>query len=108
MKLTNIGGFKDINEYIEDKIRKYGQEEKNFQTLFHYMFSEKENIGDEKAFEIMDNGYTGKGCFVVLTAENGFELYINYYPEIKMFWARGYFLLSESETETLNKIFKLE
>ena len=72
------------------------------------IFSGKENIGDEKAFEIMDNGYTGKGCGVVLTAKNGFELYVNYYPEIEMFWARGYFLLSESETETLNKILKFE
>ena len=90
-------------DYTAFEITDEGEIEQIFE-----IFSGKENIGDEKAFEIMDSDYTGKGCFVVLTAKNGFELYINYYPEIEMFWARGYFLLSESETEILNKILKFE
>ena len=49
-----------------------------------------------------------KSCSIILVSENGFELYISYYPAVEMFWARGYFSLSEAETETLNKIFKLE
>ncbi len=49
-----------------------------------------------------------KSCSIILVSESGFELFINYNPAVEMFWARGYFLLSESETETLNKIFKLE
>ena len=56
----------------------------------------------------MKNGSPEEGCFVVLTAKNGFKLYINYYQSLNMVWARGYFSLSESETETLNRIFKLE
>ncbi len=92
-----------VLEYTAFEITDEAETEQIFE-----IFSGKENIGDEKAFEIMDNGYTGKECFVVLTAKNGFKLYISYYPEINMFWGRGYFDLSETETETLNKIFKLE
>ena len=44
MKLSNIHGFATIDKYVEDKIKRYGAEEKNFQTLFSYMFSEKQNI----------------------------------------------------------------
>lgn len=49
MKLTNINGFATIDKYVEDKIKRYGAEEKNFQTLFSYMFSEKNNILTESA-----------------------------------------------------------
>lgn len=90
-------------EYTDFEITDEAEIEKIFE-----IFSGKENIGDEKAFEIMDNGYTGKGCWILFTAQNGFELYVDYYSEIEMFWARGYFLLSESETETLNQILKFE
>ena len=72
------------------------------------ILSGKKNIGDEEGLGRMENGSPEKGCFVVLTAKNGFKLYMNYYQSLNMIWARGYFELSESETETLNKIFKLE
>lgn len=72
------------------------------------ILSGKKNIGDEEGLERMKNGSPEEGCFVVLTAKNGFKLYINYYQSLNMVWARGYFSLSESETETLNRIFKLE
>ena len=49
MKLTNINGFSTIDKYVEDKINRYGAEEKNFQTLFSYMFSEKNNVITESA-----------------------------------------------------------
>ena len=44
MKLTNINGFPDIDTYIEDKIKRYKAEEKSFQTLYSYIFSEKDNV----------------------------------------------------------------
>ena len=44
MKLTNINGFSDIDKYIEDKVNRYGAEEKSFATLQKYMFSEKNNV----------------------------------------------------------------
>lgn len=44
MKLTNINGFSDVDEYLEDKIKRYRAEEKSFQTLYSYMFSEKDNV----------------------------------------------------------------
>lgn len=44
MKLNNINGFLDIDAYIEDKIKRYEAEQKNFQTLYSYMFSEKSNV----------------------------------------------------------------
>jgi long-subunit acyl-CoA synthetase (AMP-forming) len=49
MKLSNINGFATIDKYVEDKIKRYGAEEKNFQTLFSYMFAEKQNIITESA-----------------------------------------------------------
>ena len=47
MKLTNIRGFRTIDEYICKKLEEYTQEEKTFPTLFNYMFSEKENVFSE-------------------------------------------------------------
>ncbi len=44
MRLTNIGGFRTINEYVKTKIEKYSQCEKNFETLFEFMFSERDNV----------------------------------------------------------------
>lgn len=44
MQLTNIRGFRTINEYVSWKIGKYGKCEKSFATLFEYMFSERDNI----------------------------------------------------------------
>ena len=44
MKLRNIAGFKNIDEYVAHKIKGYQEQEKNFQTLFSFMFSQRENI----------------------------------------------------------------
>lgn len=43
MALTNIAGFRDINEYVHHKLENYKKEEKNCETLFRFMFSEREN-----------------------------------------------------------------
>ncbi len=43
MQLTNIRGFRTINEYVSWKIAEYSKCEKNFATLFEYMFSERDN-----------------------------------------------------------------
>lgn len=47
MKLTNIAGFNSIDEYVESKLAEYSAREKNFETLFEFMFSEKNNIMSE-------------------------------------------------------------
>ncbi len=44
MKLTNIGGFQKIEEFVSWKLREFEKEEKDFSVLFRYMFSERENI----------------------------------------------------------------
>ncbi len=44
MKLKNIAGFHSIDDYARDKLARYDRQEKNFETLFSYMFSERENI----------------------------------------------------------------
>lgn len=44
MRLSNIGGFRTINEYVKNKIEKYSRCDKNFETLFEFMFSERDNV----------------------------------------------------------------
>ena len=44
MRLQNIRGFRNIDEYVRDKIQRYDAQEKNFENLFFYMFSERENV----------------------------------------------------------------
>ncbi len=44
MKLTNIGQFHKISDYVSWKLNEFASEEKSFRTLFKYMFSESENI----------------------------------------------------------------
>ncbi len=44
MQLTNIRGFRTINEYVSWKIGEYGKCDKSFATLFEYMFSERDNV----------------------------------------------------------------
>lgn len=44
MKLTNISGFKNIEEYILHKLSLYELREKSFDTLFEFMFSEADNV----------------------------------------------------------------
>ena len=44
MKLNNIHGFGSIDDYVKFKIAEYGDKEKNFETLFDFMFYETDNI----------------------------------------------------------------
>ncbi len=44
MKLENIRGFSNIDEYVKDKLARYTKEEKSFETLFGYMFDEENNV----------------------------------------------------------------
>ena len=44
MKANHIGGFSSIDEYVKHKLSRYEKEEKNFETLFHYMFDETDNV----------------------------------------------------------------
>lgn len=49
MKLTNIDGYKTIDEYITQKLADFEKEEKTFETLFAYMFRESHNIMAESS-----------------------------------------------------------
>ena len=44
VKLTNVGGFDNIYDFVKNKIEKYKIREKNMESLFALMFSEEENI----------------------------------------------------------------
>ncbi len=44
MKLNNIHGFSSIDEYVQYKLSAYSAEEKNFETLFRFMFDESNNV----------------------------------------------------------------
>jgi len=44
VKLQNIGGFDTIDRFVTYKIEEYGKREKTLETLFHFMFSEEENV----------------------------------------------------------------
>ena len=44
MVLNNVGGFQNITEYVQDKTKRYQKENKSFETLFRYMFSEEKNV----------------------------------------------------------------
>ena len=44
MKLQNIHGFSSINDYVKYKLDAYSKEEKNFESLFHFMFDESNNV----------------------------------------------------------------
>ena len=44
MRIDNIRGFGSIDEYIRAKLDEYSREEKSFETLFKYMFSETDNV----------------------------------------------------------------
>ena len=43
-KLTNVGRFDNIYDYVNDKINAFSKEEKTFSALFSYMFSEEGNV----------------------------------------------------------------
>ncbi len=44
MQLTNILGHRTLTEYVSWKLGEYEKKEKTFETLFEYMFSERDNI----------------------------------------------------------------
>jgi long-subunit acyl-CoA synthetase (AMP-forming) len=44
MRLNNICGFNDLPEFVSHKLSEYEKEEKNFESLFRYMFCESENV----------------------------------------------------------------
>ena len=44
VKLTNIGRFDNIDDFIKDKLEKYKDREKTMESLFEFMFSEETNI----------------------------------------------------------------
>lgn len=47
MKLNNVGRFSNINDYAKDKLSRFSKEEKTFEKLFEYMFSEGDNVMTE-------------------------------------------------------------
>lgn len=49
MIVNHIGGFASIDEYVSYRLAKYEKEEKNFESLFHYMFDEQDNIMAESS-----------------------------------------------------------
>lgn len=52
MKLTNVGEFNNIYDFVNNKVELYKSREKNMETLFEFMFSEQDNIMAE-----MSDGY---------------------------------------------------
>lgn len=48
MRLNNIAGFKSIQEFVNWKIELFGKNEKTYNTLFNFMFSEEKNVFCEK------------------------------------------------------------
>ena len=52
MKLNNISGFANINQYVNHKLQSFEKQNKTFATLFEFMFSESENVMAETS-----NGY---------------------------------------------------
>ena len=44
MKLRNVHGFNNIDDYVRYKLDLYGQKEKTMETLFELMFDETDNV----------------------------------------------------------------
>lgn len=55
----SLGGFHRINQYVQNKLDRFGAEEKNFSVLYRYMFSERSNIFAESTdgFRILETTY---------------------------------------------------
>ena len=49
MRNQSIGGFRTINAYVADKLRRFSATDKSFGALFGVMFSEKENVMFEQS-----------------------------------------------------------
>ncbi len=101
MKLNNVANFTNLKDYIQDKIEKFKNKEKNFENLFYFMFCEKNNVFAETTNGYKINKLTygqceeqikvladalskqltlEKGSFVGLAMENSIEW-------IQTFWA---------------------
>ena len=48
MKLTNIGGFNTIDEFVNYKLKRLTDSDRTFKDIFEIMFTESENIFAEK------------------------------------------------------------
>ncbi len=124
VKLTNIAGFRNIDEYVQNKIARYAAKEKNFETLFSFMFSERDNVMAELSdgFRIKKITYgecadkieaiSGKVEEMLSIAPKGsiIGLYMsNSIQWIQTFWAilmsgyRPLLINSRMNTETLEK-----
>ncbi len=59
MKLNNIGGCRNINEFVSSKLEKFNKMPHDFASLFELMFSESENIMYERSvgFRIIKTTY---------------------------------------------------
>ena len=59
MKLNNVRDFSNLPDFIRHKLLEYEKEEKNFESLFKYMFCESENIMAEFSvgYKIKKNTY---------------------------------------------------
>ena len=44
MKLRNVRGFDNIDDYVKYKLDVYSKKEKTFFTLFELMFDERDNV----------------------------------------------------------------
>ena len=44
MKFNNVRGFNTLDEYVNAKLEEYSKEDKSFESLFNYMFSESDNV----------------------------------------------------------------
>ncbi len=49
MKLNNVAGFRNIDEYVSDKLEKFNKTSHDFKNLFELMFSERDNIMYERS-----------------------------------------------------------
>ncbi len=59
MKKPALGGFSTIDSFVADKLKRYSKLNKDFDTLFEFMFSERENVMFEKSvgFRIVKTTY---------------------------------------------------
>lgn len=44
MKLEDVRGFETLDDYVSYKIAEFSKEDKNFESLFRYMFDENDNV----------------------------------------------------------------
>ena len=58
-KVNNIGNYKNIYKYVESKLSKFDNMDKNYDSMFLLMFSEKNNI----LYEKMENGLIKKTTY---------------------------------------------